>query len=60
MMTSKAFCNMKVVALGGPSTATSWLYWGDPFFVRKTMRDLVKKNGGSFVASPPISFACSA
>lgn len=57
LMTSKAFGGIKVVAMGGPGTASSWLYWADPFFIRKTMQDLVRKNGGGILFSGTGSFS---
>lgn len=42
LMTSRAVGEVKVVAMGGPGGA---YFWGDPFFVQKTMQDLAAKNG---------------
>jgi hypothetical protein len=57
LMTSKALGGIKVVAMGGPSTASSWLYWGDPFFIQKTMQDLVHKNGCGILFSGTTAFS---
>jgi hypothetical protein len=56
LMTSKAMGGMKVLTMGGPSTATGWLFWGDPFFVQKTMEDLVRKNGAGILFSGTDAF----
>lgn len=57
LMTSRALGDMKVLAMGGPSTATGWLYWGDPFFIQKTMQDLARKNGAGILFSGTDSFS---
>jgi len=60
LMTSEAFGGLKVIAMGGLGTACGWFYSGDPFFIQKTMQDLVRKNGGGILFSGTDSFAAIA
>jgi hypothetical protein len=42
---SEALGGVPVVTLGGLGTATGWLYWSDPYYIRAIMADLPKQNG---------------
>lgn len=43
--TSEAVGDAPVVTLGGLGTATGWLYWSDPFYLRALLADLPRQNG---------------
>ena len=42
---SQALGGVPVVTLGGLGTATGWLYWSDPYYIRDIMADLPRQNG---------------
>jgi len=42
---SEALGGVPVVTLGGLGTATGWLYWSDPYYIRDIMADLPRQNG---------------
>ena len=44
-MTSEALGGVPVVSLGGLGTATGFLYWSDPYYIRDIMADLLRQNG---------------
>lgn len=44
-MTSEALGGVPVVTIGGLGTATGWLYWSDPYYIRDIMADLPRQNG---------------
>lgn len=43
--TSEALGGVPVIALGGLGTATGWLYWSDPYYLRDILADLPRQNG---------------
>ncbi|MBI2302925.1 MAG: hypothetical protein HYU66_28805, partial [Armatimonadetes bacterium] len=49
--TSEALGGVPVVTLGGLGTATGWMYWSDPYYLRDILADLPRQNGlGCFFA----------
>ncbi|UCH35738.1 MAG: hypothetical protein JSV65_05135 [Armatimonadota bacterium] len=42
---SEALGGVPVITLGGLGTATGWLYWSDPYYIREIMADLPRQNG---------------
>gem|GEM_PF-1433587 len=42
---SEELGGVPVVTLGGLGTATGWLYWSDPYYLRDILADLPRQNG---------------
>lgn len=53
---SEALGGVPVITVGGLGTATGWLYWSDPYYLRDIMADLPRQNGAGCFFSGLDSF----